>query len=60
MAFQISSQMMIFVDTMSNSNEVTRDLNPMYNKSEETNLKPAGGFLIAHFKRCTNEKETIA
>ena len=22
-----------------------------YNKSEETNQKPAGGFLIAHFKR---------
>ena len=23
----------------------------LYNKSEETNQKPAGGFLIAHFKR---------
>ena len=22
-----------------------------YNKSKETNQKPAGGFLIAHFKR---------
>jgi len=22
-----------------------------HNKSEETNQKPAGGFLIAHFKR---------
>ena len=25
------------------------------NKSEETNQKPAGGFLIAHFKRYTGE-----
>ncbi len=23
----------------------------MYNNSKETNQKPAGGFLIAHFKR---------
>ena len=23
----------------------------VYNKLEETNQKPAGGFLIAHFKR---------
>ncbi len=23
----------------------------VYNKSQETNQKPAGGFLIAHFKR---------
>jgi hypothetical protein len=25
--------------------------NSMYNKPKETNQKPAGGFLIAHFKR---------
>jgi len=25
----------------------------IYNKLEETNQKPAGGFLIAHFKRYT-------
>ena len=23
------------------------------NKAKETNQKPAGGFLIAHFKRCS-------
>jgi hypothetical protein len=32
------------------------------NKSEETNQKPAGGFLIAHFKRkglhCPSYKQT--
>jgi len=28
-------------------------LNGRPNKSEETNQKPAGGFLIAHFKRST-------
>jgi len=27
------------------------DLSEKHNKSEETNQKPASGFLIAHFKR---------
>jgi len=28
-----------------------------HNKSEEPNQKPAGGFLIAHFKRYTSEEK---
>jgi len=28
-----------------------------HNKSEETNQKPAGGFLIAHFKRYAMKEE---
>jgi len=28
------------------------------NKSQETNQKPAGGFLIAHFKRYVNFVES--
>jgi len=27
-----------------------------YNKSKETNQKPAGGFLITHFKRYTGKE----
>ena len=28
-----------------------------YNKPKETNQKPAGGFLIAHFKRYVTRKQ---
>ncbi len=37
------------------------NLNSKYvpNKSEETNQKPAGGFLIAHFKRYLTKKKYI-
>ena len=30
----------------------------VFNKPKETNQKPTGGFLIAHFKRSATRKET--
>jgi len=30
-----------------------------HNKSEETNQKPAGGFLIAHFKRYIKKEKHV-
>ena len=43
--------MKIIIDKVSGEAPITMMIKNIHNKSEETNQKPAGGFLIAHFKR---------